>query len=78
MKKRREYFWQNGYRIRKINQAYFAFYGSYNDTPGGGAAGDDPVGPAVQELRQMAAGLKSFIDEIKQIKSFEELLNRLK
>ena len=77
MRERRELFWQNSYRIRKINQAYFAFYGSYNDTPGGGAAGDDPIGPAVQELRQMAAGLKRFIDEIKQVTSFEELLIKL-
>lgn len=74
MEQRREFFWQNGYRIRKINQAYFAFYGSYNDTPGGGAAGDDPIGPAVQQLRKQASGLKGFIDKVKQITSFEELM----
>lgn len=77
MEERREFFWQNGYRIRKINQAYFAFYGSYNDTPGGGAAGDDPIGPAVQLLREQSAGLKGFIDKVKQVKSFEELLAEL-
>ena len=48
MEDRRAFFWEQGYRICKINQAYFAFYGAYNDTPGGGAAGDDPIGPAVQ------------------------------
>ncbi|MFZ3070393.1 MAG: hypothetical protein WA110_04640, partial [Anaerolineaceae bacterium] len=31
MEQRRQFFWENGYQIRKINQAYFAFYGSYND-----------------------------------------------
>ncbi len=77
MEERREFFWQNGYHIRKINQAYFAFYGSYNDTPGGGAAGDDPVGPAVQHLRRQSSRLKTFIDEIKRIKSFDELLLNL-
>ena len=77
MEQRRELFWQNGYRIRKINQAYFAFYGSYNDTPGGGAAGDDPIGPAVQQLRKDSTNLKGFIDKIKQVKSFEELLKEL-
>ena len=77
MEERREFFWQNGYRIRKINQAYFAFYGSYNDTPGGGAAGDDPIGPAVQQLRKQATGLKGFIDKVKQVKSFEELITEL-
>ena len=45
METRRELFWQNGYAIRKLNQAYFAFYGAYADVPGG-AAGEDPVGPA--------------------------------
>lgn len=35
----RRQFWEYGYHIRKINQAYFVFYGSYNDEPGGGAAG---------------------------------------
>jgi len=77
MEQRREFFWQNGYRIRKINQAYFAFYGSYNDTPGGGAAGDDPIGPAVQQLRKDSTNLKGFIDKIKQVKTFEELLKEL-
>ncbi len=78
MNERREFFWQNGYRIRKINQAYFAFYGSYNDTPGGGAAGDDPIGPAVQQLRKQSTSLKEFFDKIKQVTSFEELMNELK
>ena len=78
MEEKREFFWQNGYRIRKLNQAYFAFYGSYNDTPGGGAAGDDPVGPAVQQLREESTSLKGFIDKIKLIKSINDLLTELK
>ncbi|MDX1601236.1 MAG: hypothetical protein R3191_06970 [Anaerolineales bacterium] len=49
MERRREVFWEHGYQIRKLNQAYFAFYGSYAAQPGG-AAGDDPVGAAVREL----------------------------
>ncbi len=76
MEDRRAFFWEQGYRIRKINQAYFAFYGAYNDTPGGGAAGDDPIGPAVQQLRIDNFDLKAFIDEIKQIRSYEELMER--
>ncbi len=46
MEMRRRFFWENGYQIRKLNQAYFAFHGAYDDVPGGGAAGRDPVGPA--------------------------------
>jgi len=76
MEDRRAYVWEHGYRIRKINQAYFAFYGAYNDTPGGGAAGDDPIGPAVQQLRIDNFDLKAFIDEIKGIRSFEDLMER--
>lgn len=78
MEARREFFWQNGYRLRKINQAYFAFYGSYNDTPGGGAAGNDPVGPAVQELRARSRNLKVFIDQVKTVRSFDELIISLR
>jgi len=76
MESRRAYFWEHGYQIRKINQAYFAFHGAYNDTAGGGAAGDDPIGPAIQQLRIDNLNLKAFIDEIKQIRSVEELMER--
>ena len=50
MEQRRQVFVNNGYFIRRLNQAYFAFYGAYADVPGG-AAGEDPVGPAVRALR---------------------------
>jgi hypothetical protein len=72
MEARREIFWQNGYTIRKLNQAYFAFYGAYADVPGG-AAGEDPVGPAVRALRERSASLADFINRIAWMTSFEEL-----
>ncbi len=72
MESRRLVFWQNGYAIRKINQAYFAFYGAYADVPGG-AAGEDPVGPAVRKLREQSASLKEFLDKIAWMDSFEKL-----
>jgi len=72
METRRKFFWDNGYPIRKLNQAYFAFYGAYADTPGG-AAGEDPVGPAVRELRARSASLKEFLDTIRQMGSLAEL-----
>jgi hypothetical protein len=65
-------FWNNGYLIRKINQAYFSFYGAYADQPGG-AAGEDPVGPAVRELRTQSASLEEFLKRIAWMTSFEEL-----
>ena len=60
MEQRRLFFWENGYAIRKLNQAYFAFYGAYADVPGG-AAGEDPVGPAVRALRAQSASLTVFL-----------------
>ena len=74
MEARRNFFWENGYRLRKINQAYFAFHGSYNDTPGGGASGEDPVGPAVQALRARYASLNNFLQVIRSVKSFDQLM----
>ena len=59
MEERRRIFWENRYPIRKLNQAYFAFYGAYADTPGG-AAGEDPVGAAVRSLRAQSPSLASF------------------
>ena len=75
MEERRKVFWDNGYLIRKLNQAYFAFHGAYNDLPGGGAAGEDPVGPAVQALRAQSASLADFLNTIAGVTSFEELLS---
>lgn len=76
MEARRQVFWQNGYAIRKLNQAYFAFYGAYADIPGG-PAGEDPVGPAVRELRAQSATLADFLYKIAQMDSFDELLKAI-
>jgi hypothetical protein len=72
MEQRRQVFWQNGYLIRKLNQAYFAFHGAYADVPGG-AAGEDPVGPAVRALRQQSNSLADFVNRIAWMTSFEQL-----
>jgi hypothetical protein len=72
MEARRQVFLENGYVLRKLNQAYFAFHGAYADVPGG-AAGEDPVGPAVRALRAQSASLKDFIKTIARMTSFEQL-----
>jgi hypothetical protein len=72
MEARRVFFWDHGYQIRKLNQAYFAFYGAYADTPGG-AAGADPVGPAVRALRSQSPSLADFLNRISWMTSFEDL-----
>ena len=77
MELRRQDFWENGYAIRKINQAYFAFYGAYDDDPSGGAAGDDPVGPAVLAFRGRFNELADFLNAISWVDSFEDLIDLL-
>ncbi|MBT3314908.1 MAG: hypothetical protein HN390_09865 [Anaerolineae bacterium] len=72
MEERRKFMWENGYPIRKLNQAYFAFYGAYADIPGG-AAGTDPVGPAVRALREQSDSLADFVHRIMMLNSFEKL-----
>jgi hypothetical protein len=71
MEARRQEFVANGYQIRKLNQAYFAFYGAYADEPG--ATGADPVGPLVQEVWQLSPSLHAFMKTMAPIGSFEEL-----
>jgi hypothetical protein len=72
MEQRRLFLWDNGYHIRKINQAYFAFHGAYADQPGG-AAGEDPVGAAVRLLRARSGNLAEFVKRISWMTSFEQL-----
>ncbi|MGB8252438.1 MAG: hypothetical protein WCF08_04435 [Anaerolineaceae bacterium] len=78
MEARRRVFWSNGYLLRRINQAYFAFYGAYNDSPGGGAAGTDLVGPAVVSFREMNDSLADFLRAIARMASFSQLEDVLK
>ena len=72
METRRQLLWENGYQIRRLNQAYFAFHGAYADQPDG-AAGSDPVGPAVRQLREQSPSLAAFIRQMSWMNSFEDL-----
>jgi hypothetical protein len=74
MESRRQVFWENGYRIRKLNQAYFAFYGAYADEPGGAAgASEDPIGDAVRALRAQSDSLADFLNQISWMWRWEQL-----
>jgi len=74
MEARRQFFWENGYRIRKLNQAYFAFHGAYADQPGGAAgATEDPIGDAVRKLRAQSSSLAEFLNRISWMWSFDQL-----
>jgi hypothetical protein len=75
MELRRRFLWDNGYHIRKLNQAYFAFYGAYADSSGqpGGAAGEDPVAAAVRTLRNQSESLAKFVNRMAWMASYEAL-----
>jgi hypothetical protein len=77
MESRRVMFWEHGYQIRKLNQAYFAFYGAYNDTSEGGnangSAGEDPIGPALAAVRKKSASLADFVNRVAWVTSLEQL-----
>ena len=72
MESQRLYFWKNGYQIRKLNQAYFAFHGAYADEPFS-AAGKDPVGYDVRLFRGRQASLSSFIRKISWMYNYSQL-----
>jgi hypothetical protein len=76
MEDRRQLFVQNGYNLRRLNQAYFAFHGAYADEPGG-AAGEDPVGAAVRRLWDLSASPSDFLRRIAWITSYEALQETL-
>jgi hypothetical protein len=72
MEERRQFINAQGYGIRKLNQAYFAFYGAYADQPGG-AAGTDPTGPNVVALRAYSPSLRQFLDRVSGILTLKDL-----
>ena len=72
MEERRQFINAQGYGIRKLNQAYFAFHSAYADQPGG-AAGSDPTGPNVVALRAYSPSLRQFLDRVSSILTLEDL-----
>ncbi len=74
---RQAFFRENGYPIRKINQAYFAFYGGYQGEDNFGTAGEDPIGPAIAALRVRAGSAASFLAVIRNITTRQALLDAL-
>ncbi|MFN2271523.1 MAG: hypothetical protein ACK2US_11840 [Anaerolineae bacterium] len=74
MELRRRVFVENGYNIRKLNQAYFAFHGAYASDPGGGAAGENPIGGPVQQVWAASPSIKFFLEALAPITSREMLL----
>ena len=76
MEERRIFFYENGYSFRRLNQAFFAFYGGYQAGGGvAGAGGEDPIGPAILSIRQNTESPYDFLQVMQEITSREALLN---
>ena len=69
MKARRREFAEHGYFIRKLNQAYFAFYGCYANQPGF----ENPIGVDMQILRSMSTSLADFVQIASSFTSRDDL-----
>jgi hypothetical protein len=72
MEQRRQELAAKGFRIRKINQAYFAFLNLYAGAAGNPVA-TNPIGPKVDEVRKKTPSLKAFVDVIGEVTSVQEL-----
>jgi len=70
MEERRQVFVEAGYNIRKLNQAYFAFHGSYATKPGSVS----PIGEQMREIRSRSGSLGEFLDTVAQFGSYAEYL----
>jgi hypothetical protein len=73
METRRRMFVDNGHPIRKLNQAYFAFNGTYAESP----ASVNPIGGQVRRLRELSPDFGAFISLVSGVSSYAEFLDVL-
>ena len=69
MEQKRQYLVSMGYPIRKLNQAYFAFHGTYADRP----TSISPIGVELKKLREQSASLKDFLNTVAAMTSRQDL-----
>ena len=73
MEQQRRFLASEGFHIRKLNQAYFAFHGTYADAP----TSVDPIGEEMRALRRQVASPREFLDAVTTLTSRAELQERL-
>lgn len=66
---------ENGFYLRKLNQAFFAFYGSYAEGPD--SIRPDPVGEDLRELRRRSPTLRDFMVTVARMTSYDDLKRAL-
>ncbi|MFC1974702.1 hypothetical protein ACFLVA_01660 [Chloroflexota bacterium] len=69
MEQKRRYLATKGYYIRKLNQAYFAFHGTYAYRP----TSISPIGLELKKLRSQSTSLKDFLNTVAAMTSREDL-----
>ena len=70
MEQRRRVFVDNGYSIRVLNQAYFAFHGTYGESP----ASVSPIAGQLHDLRERTATLGDFIRTVARFPTYDAFL----
>jgi hypothetical protein len=73
MEQKRRFLASKGYHIRKLNQAYFAFYGAYADNP----TSVSPIGAELKILRGQSASLSDFLDTVAVMTSRNNLIESI-
>jgi hypothetical protein len=73
METRRLVFVEQGYRLRKLNQAYFAFHGSYATNP----SAANPIGGQLEWLRGQSPTLRDYVRQVSSFSRYEDLLSVL-
>ncbi len=69
MEAQRQVIVAHGYVLRKLNQAYFAFHGSYAVGP----AATDPIGDKLRALRSRSASLAAFVQAVRGVTTVSQL-----
>lgn len=73
MNNQQQFLASKGYHIRKLNQAYFAFYGTYANGP----TSIDPIGSQLRLLRQHSSSIKDFLDIASALTSSQDLSQKV-
>lgn len=69
MEEAREFLDDEGIYLRRINQAYFAFFGDYTAGP----ASPDPLGDQLREIRRRAGSLGAFLELVRELSGRAEV-----
>jgi len=69
MEDRRKYLEAHGITIRRLNQAYFAFYGTYGNT----SASSNPIGPKIERVWALTKDVGLFLKVMRDVESEKDL-----